>query len=192
VTSTFTAVYDACVLYPFPLRNLLIDLAMTDFFRARWSDEINAEWMRNLRVNRSDIPEEKILKSRDLMNAHVRDALVTGYESLIPGLTLPDENDRHVLAVAIRCQASVIVTFNLKDFPAEVLEPLEIEAQHPDDFIANLIDLCPAPVFALVEKSRMRLKNPPMSFEAYLEMLSKQKLIQSVSMLRRLRCSGRL
>jgi predicted nucleic acid-binding protein len=169
-----------------------MDLAMTDFFRARWSDEIHAEWIRNLRINRPDIPEEKHLKTRDLMNDNVRDALVSGYESLIPGLTLPDENDRHVLAVAICCQASVIVTFNLKDFPAEVLEPYGVEAQHPDDFIANLIDLYPAPIFAAVEKFRRRLKNPLMSFEEYLEMLMKQELIQSCSMLRSLHYSGRL
>jgi hypothetical protein len=75
VSSTFTAVFDACVLYPFPLRGLLMELALTDLFRARWSDDIHAEWIRSVRASNPDIPEEKLLKTRDLMNAHVRDAL---------------------------------------------------------------------------------------------------------------------
>jgi predicted nucleic acid-binding protein len=189
VASTFTAVYDACVLYSYPLRNLLMDLALTDLFRARWSDEIHEEWMRNVCANRA-VPEETLLRTRDLMNAYVRDALVTGYEALIPSLTLPDQKDRHVLAAAIRCNANVIVTFNLKDFPPDALSPWGIDAQHPDEFIANLIDLYPVPVFLAVEKVRQRLKNPPMDFEEYLEMLFRQQLSQSCSMLRSLRYSG--
>jgi predicted nucleic acid-binding protein len=192
VPSTFTAVFDACVLYPFPLRNLLMELALTDLFRARWSDDIHAEWIRNVRENNPNIPEDKLIKTRDLMNAHVRDALVTGYEPLIPSLSLPDENDRHVLAAAIRCQASTIVTFNLKDFPPEALLPWHIDAQHPDEFISNLIDLHPIPVFLAAEKTRQRLKNPAMDFEEYLEMLFRQQLSQSTSMLRDIRYSGRL
>jgi predicted nucleic acid-binding protein len=191
VPSTFTAVFDACVLYPFPLRNLLMELALTDLFRARWTDDIHKEWIRSVLATNPNIPEEKLFKTRDLMNAHVRDALVTGYESLIPSLSLPDENDRHVLAAAIRCQANTIVTFNLKDFPPEALAPWDIEAQHPDEFVANLIDLHPVPTFLAVDRVRQRLKNPPMDFETYLEMLFNQQLSQSVAMLRSLRYPDR-
>jgi hypothetical protein len=162
-----------------------MELALTDLFRARWTNDIHAEWIRSVLANKPDIAEDKLLKTRDLMNAHVRDAVVTGYESLIPGLSLPDENDRHVLAAAIRCQASTIVTFNLRDFPSEALAPWDIEAQHPDEFIANLIDLHPIPVYLAVERVRQRLNNPPMDFDKYLEMLFRQQLIQSVAMMRR-------
>jgi hypothetical protein len=162
-----------------------MELALTDLFRARWTNDIHAEWIRSVLANKPDIAEDKLLRTRDLMNAHVRDAVVTGYESLIPGLSLPDENDRHVLAAAIRCQASTIVTFNLRDFPSEALAPWGIEAQHPDEFIANLIDLHPIPVYLAVERVRQRLNNPPIDFEEYLEMLFRQQLIQSVAMLRR-------
>jgi hypothetical protein len=85
VSSSFTAIYDACVLYSYPLRHLLMELALTDLYRARWSDEIHEEWMRNVRANNPAVAEDKLLRTRDLMNAHVRDSLVTGYEGLIPG-----------------------------------------------------------------------------------------------------------
>lgn len=87
---------------------------------------------------------EKLAKVRDLMDANVRDAKVEGYESLIEALQLPDPNDRHVLAAAIRCNADAIVTFNLKDFPRDALAPYGIDAIHPDDFIYYQIDMAPA------------------------------------------------
>jgi PIN domain len=184
VASTFTAIYDACVLYSNPLRSLLMDLALTDLYRARWSAAIHAEWMRNLRQNRPDIPEDKLLRTRNLMDRHVRDALVTGYEDLIPSLVLPDQDDRHVLAAAIRAHASVIVTYNLKDFPAAVLTRYGIEAQHPDDFVANLLELYPVPVFGAVERNYYRLKNPPMEFDEYLAMLFRLQLTKTTAILR--------
>lgn len=114
--ATFTALYDSCVLYPAPLRDLLMWLGLSDLFRPRWSNEIHEEWIRNVLKDRPDLTREQLERTRDLMNANVRDCLVTGYEPLIDGLTLPDPDDRHVLAAAIRASADVIVTFNLKDF----------------------------------------------------------------------------
>jgi hypothetical protein len=92
------------------------------------------------------------------MDRNVRDCLVEGYEYLIPGLSLPDEEDGHVLAAAIRSRSSVIVTFNLKDFPAAMLDEYKVEAQHPDEFIAHLIDPNPARVLAAVTRHRASLK----------------------------------
>lgn len=111
------ALYDACVLYPAPLRDLLMHLAVTDLFRARWTEAIHEEWIRNLLRDRPDLTRDKLERTRDLMNAHVRDCLVIGYESLIPALTLPDPEDRHVRAAAVRCGADVIVTFNPEALP---------------------------------------------------------------------------
>jgi predicted nucleic acid-binding protein len=116
-----TVVFAACVLYPAPLRDLLMHLAVTDVVRARWTESIHDEWIRSVLADRPDLTREQLERTRSLMNTHVRDALVEGYESLIPGLTLPDPEDRHVLAAAIRAGASVIVTFNLRDFPADAL-----------------------------------------------------------------------
>jgi len=118
-------------------------LALTGLFRARWTDQIHAEWIGSVLKNRPDLTREKLERTRSLMNAHVLDCLVTGHEDLIEGLTLPDPDDRHVLAAAIRSSASVIVTFNLDDFPPKYLDELGIEARHPDEFIARLIKLAP-------------------------------------------------
>ena len=96
MSSFYTVVYDACVLYPAPLRSLLIHMAITDLFRARWSDLIHEEWIRNLLAQRSDLTREQLNRVRELMDLHTRDAVVSGFEPLIDGLVLPDPDDRHV------------------------------------------------------------------------------------------------
>ena len=175
-----TAILDACVLYPAPLRDLLVSLATTDLFRARWTDAIHEEWIGNLLSNRRDLNRAQLERTRDLMDRAVPDARVTGYEGLIDSLILPDPDDRHVLAAAIRSRADVIVTSNLKDFPEAALMPYDIEAQHPDDFINHLLDLDEAMVVSAVKANRARLKNPPKTPEAYLLTLQQQGLAQTV------------
>jgi len=127
---TFTVVYDANVLYPNTLRDLLIRIAQSGTVQAKWTNAILDEMLAALRRNRPDIPAGKLERLRDLMNKAVRDCLVTGYEPLIEGLKLPDPDDRHVLAAAIKTGAQVIVTRNLKDFPESDLQPWDIEANH--------------------------------------------------------------
>ena len=119
-----------------------------------------------------------------LMDRHAQDALVTGYEDLIEGLRLPDSNDRHVLAAPIRGRADVIVTRNLRDFPADVLEPFGIEAQHPDEFVVHLLDLAAGLVIDAVQRHRDSLKNPAKTAEQYLEMLDAEGLTETVAILR--------
>lgn len=182
--SSFTAVYDACVLYPAPLRDLLMHLALSDLFRAKWTNEIHDEWIRNILKARPDLKPEQLERTRALMNAHVRDCLVTNYEELIPALTLPDADDRHVLAAAIRSGADLIVTYNLKDFPDEVLAKYGIEAQHPDEFVTHLLDLAPHVVCAAVKRQRQNLKNPPKTVDELLEAFEQQSLPQTVGALR--------
>ena len=181
-----TAVYDACVLYPAPLRDFLVWLAITDLFKARWTEEIHSEWMRNVLLNRSDLTLEQLTRTKNLMNANVRDCLVTGYEPLIALFELPDPNDRHVLAAAIRSGASVIVTFNLRDFPDSVLEPYKVEAVHPDEFILRLIDINLTAVCTAAQRQRRTLKNPPKTPDDYLETLSQLGLTLSSATLRSL------
>lgn len=185
--SPFTAVYDACVLYPAPLRDFLMWLALSGRFRARWTLEIHQEWKRNLLKNRPDLKAEQLDRTSDLMDQAIPDACVTGYETLIEGLSLPDANDRHVLAAAIRCSASVIVTFNQKDFPASKLDEFGIEAQHPDEFVDNLFDLDPAAVVAAAQRQRQQLKMPQMDVDPYLDLLMRQGLVQSVKALNQYR-----
>lgn len=178
--SPFTVVYDACVLYPAPLRSFLMYLALTELYRARWTNDIHEEWMRNAVRDYPGFSREKAEAVRDKMNEHVLDSLVTGYEPLIPSLTLPDPNDRHVLAAAIRCGAEVIVTFNLKDFPNDALRPHGVKAQHPDEFITHQIALSPSLVCQAAKQQRASLKNPPMSVWEYLASLGRQGLPQTV------------
>ena len=102
--SRYTVVYDACVLYPAPLRDFLLELAMTQLFRAKWTDEIHDEWIRNVLKNRPDLTPEQLARTRALMDAAVMDCLVDGYQALVPALALPDEDDRHVLAAGC-CQS---------------------------------------------------------------------------------------
>jgi predicted nucleic acid-binding protein len=182
--SGLTALFDACVLYPAPLRDLLMHLSLTDLFRAKWTDAIQEEWMRSVLKTRPDLRREQLERTRDLMNAHVRDCLVTGYEDLIDGLALPDPDDRHVLAAAIRAGADVIVTFNLKDFPPDAVGKYGIEAQHPDDFVVHLLVTDPAAVCAAVKRHRLSLKRPPKSVAEYLAALERQGLARTVEELR--------
>jgi predicted nucleic acid-binding protein len=184
--ASFTALYDACVLYPAPLRDLLLHLAQTGLFRARWSEEIHDEWINSLLLKRHDLGRGQLQRTRDLMDAAVPDCIVTGFQCLIPSIQLPDPEDRHVLAAAIHGRADVIVTFNLKDFPETALGAHGIEVQHPDEFVGHLLDLAPDQVCAAVERQRANLKNPPKSVDELLATLDKLGLTRSVAQLRSL------
>jgi hypothetical protein len=127
---------------------------------SKWTQEIHKEWMRNLLKNRPDLTIERLESVRARMDLHVRDGLVDGYEELIDGIKLPDLNDRHVLAAAIKANAQTIITYNLSDFPSSTLSKYEIDAQHPDEFLRHLLDLAPAKVIATVQETRKSLKNP--------------------------------
>ncbi|MEH2922413.1 PIN domain-containing protein [Samsonia erythrinae] len=181
--SPFTAIFDACVLYPAPLRDFLMWLGLSGQFRARWSRDIHEEWKRNLLLNRPDLTRAQVDRTSDLMDRAIPDGLVDKYEALVAGLTLPDPDDCHVLAAAIRCGASVIVTFNQRDFPADILASYGIEPQHPDEFVENLFDLDAASVVAAAQRQRSQLKNPPIDVDHYLEILFRQGLVQTTKAL---------
>lgn len=172
----FTALLDSCVLYPAPVRDLLIETANTHVYRARWSNHIHDEWTANVLKNNPKATAELLARTRQLMNDAVPDALITGYEDLIPSLTLPDPKDRHVLAAAIVGRADVIVTANLKHFPAKALEPYGLEAQHPDEFLTHQRDLNHERFLQCVKRIRSRLVNPPLTAEQYIESLRKCQL----------------
>jgi predicted nucleic acid-binding protein len=185
--ATFTVVYDANVLYPAPLRDLLIRLGQTGLFRARWTDAILDEVFRSILKVRTDLKPENLARTRQMMCEAVRDCLITGYEPLIQALELPDADDRHVLAAAVRCGAQVIVTSNVKDFPEKALTPLAIEAQVPDEFVLNLLDLSPEVVLETIGKQAAGLKKPQTTVDELLGTLEKNGLKKSVAEIRELR-----
>ncbi|GII81114.1 PIN domain-containing protein [Sphaerisporangium rufum] len=181
---TFVAIYDANALYGNALRDLLIRLAMTGRVQAKWTHRILEEMRRNLLINRPDIAPEKLDGLCRLMNSAVRDCLVEGYEPLIEGLKLPDADDRHVLAAAIKAGAQVIVTSNLRDFPASELGGWGIEALSPDDFVLDQIGLDARVVWACVQQIADSRSNPPETVEDVLDALEAAGLVEAVGSLR--------
>ncbi|WP_394613693.1 PIN domain-containing protein [Lentzea sp. JNUCC 0626] len=183
---SFVVVYDANVLYPSTLRDLLIRIAAAGLVQAKWTDQILDEVFRNIRKNRPDLSEQQLQRTRSLMLTAVRDCLVTGYERLIPALDLPDPDDHHVLAAAIRARAQVIVTDNLKDFPAESLGEWDVEAKDADDFVIDQIGLDAKVVWSCVQQIANSWRNPPGTVEDVLASLERCGLVQSVAALRAL------
>src|ERR1700722_11940696 len=156
------AFLDASVLYPALLRNILLRLAIDDLYRAFWSRRVQDEWTQALFRDRPDLSPVSIGRTRLLMEDSIDDAMVSSYEHLIETITLPDVDDRHVLAAAIHCGARVIVTANLRDFPADTLALHEIEARHPDAFILGLLTASPKEVLRTMRRLREGLSKPPM------------------------------
>ncbi|MFU8866204.1 MAG: PIN domain-containing protein [Rhodobacterales bacterium] len=149
--------------------------------RTKWTADIHREWIDALLRNEPHGERAALERTRDLMDNATHDCLVTGYEALVPALTLPDPDDRHVLAAAIVGRFDAIVTQNLKDFLPERLAPLGIETQHPHDFFRNQLSLAPALVCSALHKVRACLMNPPKSVDEYLSILTQQDLVATVA-----------
>jgi len=182
----FIVVYDACVLYPAPLRDLLVRVGMTGLVQVKWTDDILDECFRSILEKKPELTAYRLERTRTLMNLAIRDVLVEGYQGLVDILELPDPDDRHVLAAAIRCGAQAIVTTNLKHFPSGALAPFNVEALHPDEFILDLLDLAPGVILKVLDDQVRALKNPPMELAEVLDKLESNGLVQSMSEVRRL------
>lgn len=180
----FIVLFDACVFYPAPLRDFLLNLALTDLFAACWTEQIHDEWIHNLLADRPDLDRDRLERTRTLMNRAIPDSVVHNYEPLIERLDLPDPDDRHVLAAAIRAGAQAIVTFNLKDFPADQLDPYGIEALHPDVFIEHQMDLHEGAVVSAAKAQRANLRKPEISADQLLQTLAAQGLVVTADRLR--------
>jgi predicted nucleic acid-binding protein len=179
------AVYDACVLYPFHLRNVLVQCAFDGLVEARWTDDIHAEWMRNLAANSPGTPLKRLEATRDLMKAVLPDADVADYRTFIPNLSLPDPDDRHVLAAAIAGKASLVVTWNLKHFPAAALQPHGVAAISPDDFLVSLHSTYRNVLIGTVKRARQNLRRTEPSAEEFIDALRAQGLTAFSAILRR-------
>jgi predicted nucleic acid-binding protein len=177
----FIVLYDANVLYPNTLRDLLIRIAQARLVQAKWTNQILDEVFENLQESRPDLNPDLVARTRTLMICAVRDCLVMGYEPLIDALEPPDPDDRHVLAAAIRARAQVIVTNNLKDFPAEQLAQWDIEAKSADDFVLDQIDLDAKVVWSCVQQIANTWRNPPGTAGDVLRSLERCGLLRSVA-----------
>jgi predicted nucleic acid-binding protein len=175
-----TAILDACVLYPAPLRDLLLSLAVSGIYQARWTRIIQDEWIRKLSDHRPDLRQEALERTASLMNAAIKDSIVENFEHLIDALVLPDPNDRHVLAAAIASQATTIVTFNTKDFPASCAVP----ATHPDNFLTSQYAMYPRATLEAIGRLRQRLRNPPKTAQQIISTYALQGLPKFCEILR--------
>jgi predicted nucleic acid-binding protein len=181
--SQYTVVLDACVLYPAPVRDVLMYLAIRGAFHARWTAQIHDEWTRNLLAKRTDIDPSKLVLTVELMNGAIENAVIENYEFLIETLELPDPDDRHVLAAAIIGHADAIVTYNLKDFPAEVVRMHDIEVIHPDDFLVFQYDLNNIGFVKVIKEIRAALKNPPVAATQLIETYKGNSLHRTADLL---------
>jgi predicted nucleic acid-binding protein len=159
-----SVILDACVLYPGPLRDTLMHLSKTDLFKARWTDQISEEWIRNLE---DKIPKDKLEAVKMLMETNLRDAKVDRYQHLIDTVELTDPDDRHVFSAAIHSKSDAIVTFNQKNFPIDYLKRFEVELIHPDDFIVYQFEFDAGAVLECFESQRLGLNNPKMDVDDF-------------------------
>jgi len=180
----YTALLDANVLYSVAISDALMEVAATGIYAAKWSKAIDDEWIKNLAKNRKR-PESDFHPRRDLMHDACPDWEVTedGWKLIEPCLSLPDVNDRHVLAAAIAGHADCIVTINIKHFAASVLDPLGITALHPDEFLLQQLELEPLVVLPAFKVMRARLKNPAFTPEKFVDAMERNGLIQTAAFL---------
>lgn len=166
---------DANLLYPFHLRNLLVQLGVDGLIDVRWTDTIHEEWIGNL-VADGRATRERLVRTRDIMKRVLPGADVRDYEECMAQLALPDTGDRHVLAAAVKAGAAVLLTFNLRHFPQAVLAPFGVVARDPDSFLCDLHEADPTAVEAAVEAARLNLSFTAPEMPAFLASLRKQRL----------------
>lgn len=168
----FVVVLDACVLVPAALHDLLLRSVSASLYRMHWTNDILDEVRRNL-ISDIHVPEEKAQSLIDVMRKQFPGAMITHHTALIDVMA-NDHKDRHVLAAAVACKAQVIVTQNLRHFMPEHLEPLEIEAQSPDEFLTNLFSLYPEQIKKIVKEQAQDLRKPPVSVSEVVNILALQ------------------
>jgi predicted nucleic acid-binding protein len=178
----FSALLDTCVLYPAYLCDCLLRLAEAEAYRPLWSSDILVELRRN--VIEAGIPADRVDRRIANMSQSFPDAMVTGYESLVNGMA-NDPKDRHVLAAAVRANAEVIVTFNVRDFPGSALKPCDIVAIHPDDFLLDQLDLYPSLTIGVLRRQAASYRREPTTVGRLLPLLERAGLPRFTAEVRR-------
>lgn len=184
VANPFVVILDANVLYPFRIRDVLLTFAHEGLFRARFTEEIMAEWTQILVHQKPELAESVKSQAR-MIRQTFDECFVTGHMSLIDGLEMPDKDDRHVLAAAIRCSAQVIVTENRRDFPPDLLEEYDIEVLGADDMLVSTYELFPVEAARALGRVRRRYKNPSMTVSEFLLDLTRAGLPKLAAVARR-------
>lgn len=181
----YTALLDACVLYPLAMTDALMSLATAGLYAAKWTRRIETEWIAALEERRPELKGRLDIR-RDQMREAIPDWEVpqSAWEACAGGLKLPDPNDVHVLAAALAGHADCIVTANLKDFPADILGALGIEVIHPDQFIVAQWDLDQLVAVAAFKRMRARWKKPEATAEHFAEALERGGLPATAQRLR--------
>ncbi len=175
---------DANVLYSILMTDLILSLGEAGLFRPRWTIEIHEDWIRNVLENQTERTREELERRRAFMDQAIDHDLVEGYDRYIANLHLPDPGDRHVLAAAIEGGAEIVLTYNLRDFPAAVLSNSGITALHPDEFLCQQIAAEPALVMEVIEQMRVKRKRPEISQEQFLNKLARLDIPKFVRTLR--------
>jgi len=170
----FTCVLDTNVIMPIEIRDLLFWFAHDDLYTPKWSKHIFDEWEDVMK--RKNVSEDEIKKRIGWANQAFPEAMVENYEILIDSLILPDEKDRHVLAAAIKTNANIIVTNNLKDFPNQYLNTFGLSAKSADDFLTETIDLNPSVAVNSFRKLVMNRRNPDLDEYEVLDCLRRNGL----------------
>jgi predicted nucleic acid-binding protein len=183
IADRFVVVLDANVLYPYRVRDALFRFAEAGLFRARWSPTIVDEWKRSLLHRRPEL-EASIDSQIAAMERAFPESCVDGGSSLVEGLDLPDPDDRHVFATAIRTGAEHIVTENLRDFPDDKLKPFGITAVSADDFLASTFELYPTEALAAMRTMRREYNNPALTPGEFIFDLQAKGLPKLASMLK--------
>lgn len=177
----FTCVLDTNVIFPITIRDLLFWFAYDELYRPKWSKHIFDEWENVMR--RKKVAEDEITKRIGKANEAFPDAMVVNYEALIPGLSLEDEKDRHVLAAAIKTNANIIVTNNLKHFPDEYISTFGLSAKSADDFLTDIIDLNPKAAVGSFKNLVLNRKNPDLDEYQVLDMFRNSNLVDTADYL---------
>lgn len=170
----FKAVLDTNVIFPVIIRDLLFWFAHHDLYTPKWSENIFDEWVEVMR--RKGVEKSEAKKRVNIANQAFPDALVKNYHGLIETLHLPDPKDCHVLAAAIKTNANIIVTNNLKDFPEKYLDSFGLTAKNADDFLTDIIDLNPDKAITAFREMVLCKRNPAMDEFEVLENLRRNRL----------------
>ncbi len=173
-SAKFTAVIDANVLFPVVGRDYLLWLAIYELYTPKWSEKLLEEFSQVF------VKKGRSIESAERQIGHINkacpDALVQNHETIIPNITLPDENDRHVVAAAVKCNANVIVTHNLSDFPNDYLKTIGLTAIDPDNFIADMVDLSPQRCLNAFREMVLSKNKPPLEELEYLKIMRNNNL----------------
>lgn len=159
----YTVVLDACVLVPVAIADTLLRIAECGLYRPLWSARIISEAVDAIGDVHPTIPFEQIQRRFAAMDAAFEDACVQGWRGLEATVTLPDPDDRHVVAAAVHGRADAIVTFNVRDYPSDVLGSLNIAVSHPDDFLLDQLDLAPRIVLDVIKEQAAHTRLPALT-----------------------------